>query len=82
MSSQTVVFVAYFEQDNLGVGYIASMLIENGYHIHFIDATDGLESVTTQINQIRPITVGFSIIFEYHFSAFRKRIWHLRELGV
>jgi anaerobic magnesium-protoporphyrin IX monomethyl ester cyclase len=82
MRDNPVFFVAFQEQDNLGVGYISSMLLQAGFDIKIIDFCVGKESILKQIIQYNPLVVGFSIIFQYHIYDFKDLISYLRKHGV
>jgi radical SAM superfamily enzyme YgiQ (UPF0313 family) len=77
-----VIFVAFQEQDNLGVGYLGAVLIQAGFEIKIIDFRLGREAILEQILAHDPLAVGFSIIFQYHILEFRDLIAWLREKGV
>lgn len=82
MTKKPVFFVAFQEQDNLGVGYISSVLLQAGFTIKIIDFQSGKEEILTQIIRRQPLVVGFSIIFQYHINDFKDLIRYLREHGV
>ena len=82
MTKKPVFFVAFQEQDNLGVGYISSVLMQAGFNIKIIDFRSGKEEILTQIMRHQPLVVGFSIIFQYHIDDFKDLIYYLREHGV
>jgi len=77
-----IVFIAFMEQDNLGVGYIASVLLQNDIDIKIIDFRLGKNEILKQIKYFNPVVVGFSIIFQYHIYDFRDLIDFLRKHGV
>lgn len=82
MKEKPVIFVAFQEQDNLGIGYLSSMLIQAGFPIKIIDFRDGKEEILTNIHLHQPIVVGFSIIFQYHIHDFKDLLQYLRDQGV
>ena len=77
-----IAFVAFLDQDNLGVGYLASMLINNNYEVKIIDFRLGEENILKEIRRISPLVVGFSIIFQYHIREFKFLIDFLRRNGI
>ncbi|WP_136806556.1 B12-binding domain-containing radical SAM protein [Desulfosediminicola flagellatus] len=79
---QTVVFVAFQEQPNLGVGYLGSVLVKAGYRIQILDFQLEREEILTSILECNPILVGFSVIFQYHIEKFNSLITYLRKQGV
>lgn len=82
MRDKPVFIVAFLEQDNLGIGYIASVLLQNGIDVKIIDFRAGKERILRQITHYEPPLIGFSIIFQYHIDAFRDLIGSLRAAGV
>ena len=82
MARSTVLFVAHLEQDNLGIGYVASMLQLGGYKIVFSDVTQQPGEILSQIKRHRPLIVGFSIIFQYQIHQYAELISYLRSAGV
>jgi radical SAM superfamily enzyme YgiQ (UPF0313 family) len=82
VQNNPVVFIAFLEQDNLGVGYMASVLLQNRIDIKIIDFRAGKKGILEQIKHFNPVVVGFSIIFQYHIYDFRDLINYLRKYGV
>lgn len=82
MGEHPVVFVAFKEFDNLGVGYVASMLSAEGYKTHILDFRNSREDILELIRKENPLVVGFSVIFQYHIFEFRDLIDYLRRSGV
>lgn len=82
MDNQPVVFVAFKEYDNLGVGYLASILSEEGYEPLIIDFRNDREEILVVIKKLNPLIVGFSVIFQYYINEFKDLINYLRKSGV
>jgi anaerobic magnesium-protoporphyrin IX monomethyl ester cyclase len=82
MQNKPVVFVSFQEQDNLGIGYIASVLLQNGFDIKIVDVRLGREKVLREIQSLDPLVVGFSLIFQYHLYDFADLADYLRSHGV
>ncbi len=82
MRKKTVAFIAFLEQDNLGVGYMASLLLSKEIDFKIIDFRVGKEKILDELLQIKPLVAGFSVIFQYHIYKFRDLIRYLRENGV
>lgn len=77
-----VAFVGFEEYDNLGVGYIAAVLSENGYESEVIDFRDRKENILKELKRIKPLVVGFSVIFQNHIDDFAELIRFLRRRGI
>lgn len=82
MQNNPIVFIAFLEQDNLGVGYMASVLLQKRIDIKIIDFRMGKKGILNKIKYFNPVVVGFSIIFQYHIYDFRDLINYLRKYGV
>lgn len=81
-NNQPAVIVAFLEQDNLGVGYLASMLMHKQQPVKIIDFRSGKKHIHNSLLSCQPKIVGFSIIFQYHIYAFKELIDYLREQGI
>jgi len=82
MTDCKIVFIAFKEFDNLGIGYIAAVLSDAGYEVTVIDFKQDKEDILGSLGSLRPLVVGFSIIFEFHFNEFRNLIKFLRDNGI
>jgi len=82
MNHKSVVFVAFEERENLGVGYMHAILSEAGYRVSIIDFRKDKAEILRELLEQDPMMVGFSVIFEYHLYVFQELIAHLRENGV
>jgi radical SAM superfamily enzyme YgiQ (UPF0313 family) len=82
MNNHPIVFVAFTQSDNLGVGYLVSALSEAGYQSLIIDFQSGKEEILKTLKRIKPLVMGFSVIFQYHIYEFKKLINYLRESGI
>jgi radical SAM superfamily enzyme YgiQ (UPF0313 family) len=82
MPSKPIALISFQEQDNLGVGYIASLLLQNKYSVRIIDFRVGKEKVLEELRKVDPLLVGFSLIFQYHLYDFAELIEYLRVCGV
>jgi anaerobic magnesium-protoporphyrin IX monomethyl ester cyclase len=82
MSTHPVLLVAFKEFDNLGVGYLASMISEEGYEPLIIDFRMGREEILKIIKKVKPLILGFSVIFQYYIYEFKELITYLRKSGI
>ncbi|HEY5122823.1 MAG TPA: cobalamin-dependent protein, partial [Ignavibacteria bacterium] len=82
MSKPSVVFVAFEEFDNLGMGYLASVLSKAGYDTRVIDFRSMKEDILKILKRQNPLIVGFSVIFQYHIYEFVDLINYIRERGI
>jgi radical SAM superfamily enzyme YgiQ (UPF0313 family) len=82
MRSNKVLLVAFKEFDNLGAGYLASMLSEGGFKPLIIDFIDGKKEILIKIKKLKPLVIGFSVIFQYYIHDFKALIGYLRKSGI
>ncbi|MEN8193344.1 MAG: radical SAM protein [Bacteroidota bacterium] len=82
MQNIPIVFIAFQEQDNLGVGYLCSTLVEAGYEVEIIDYRHDKKYILERLQFHNPLIIGFSIIFQYHLYDFKQLINFLRENGI
>ena len=82
MMNRRVVFIAFEYFDNLGVGYMSSVLTDSGFEISVIDFRDGKTEILKILKEKTPLIVGFSLIFQYHIYEFAELIRYLRESGI
>jgi anaerobic magnesium-protoporphyrin IX monomethyl ester cyclase len=82
MKKAVIPIIAIQEQDNLGVGYLASVLIDAGYDISVIDIREEKENIYYNLKKIRPSIIGFSVVFSHHIHIFSELISYLRNEGM
>ena len=81
-NKRKIAFVAYLDQDNLGVGYIAARLLGRGFYIHLLDMRQPFSIILETLIKAQPLVIGFSVVFQYHLNEFRDLIACLRESGL
>ena len=82
MNHKSVVFVAFEERENLGIGYMHAILSGAGYKVSVIDIRKDKAAILRELLEQDPLVVGFSVIFEYHLYEFQELIAYLRKKGV
>jgi radical SAM superfamily enzyme YgiQ (UPF0313 family) len=82
MNRRSVVFIAFLERENLGIGYMHAILSESGYPVHTIDIRKTREEILQDLKEINPLLVGFSVIFENYIYDFQELIEYLRSSGI
>lgn len=83
MRRQQICFVSYLDQDNLGVGYMASALLQcECFAITLVDIREDTPTIIESIIDSEPLIVGFSIVFQIQLDTFRQLMIDLRENGV
>ena len=82
MPTNTVVLVGFEDQPNLGIGYLAAVLKEHNFAVEVFDFRQGNQALVERVQQIDPLLIGFSLIFQYHTPLFAKSVRFLRANGI
>ena len=82
MNHNSVVFVAFEERENLGIGYMHAILSGAGYSVAIIDISKDKSEILRELLEQDPVVVGFSVIFEYHLYRFQELIEYLKKEGL
>jgi len=82
LTGPEVALVGYQDQGNLGMGYLAAVLQQNGHTIEMIEVRDGPERIAARLTSRQPLLVGFSLIFQYFLPQFRRVATYLRSVGI
>jgi len=77
-----VILVAFGEYDNLGVGYLSSVLGREGIETRMIDFRYDDEEILAGIKRHAPLVVGFSVVYEGYIDEFASLARYLRKGGV
>ena len=70
------------DYDNLGVGYMASLLSEKGFHARILDFDMSKTDLLKEIRELDPLIIGFSVIFHNLIDRFADVTGYLRTNGV
>lgn len=81
-TTRPIVLIGFQEQANLGLGYLASVLRQNGYTVHVFDFEQDASEIQQAVTRLDPILVGFSLIFQFYIDRFRELAARLRSAGV
>ncbi len=81
-TDRPVILVGFQNQGNLGLGYLASTLKQNGYRVQIFDFESDPDQILKSATEQSALLVGFSLIFQFYIRRFRAVIRHLREHGV
>jgi len=81
-SLKPVFLIAFGEEENLGVGYLMSVLKEAGITSRMIDIRYHSEEILAAIRREAPLLVGFSVIYETYLGKFTDLVRYLRRFGV
>ena len=78
----SVMLVGFVGQENLGLGYLASVLREKGYRVQIVDFELDPERICGLAKALDPVLIGFSLIFQFYVERFRSLMVLLREAGM
>jgi anaerobic magnesium-protoporphyrin IX monomethyl ester cyclase len=77
-----VVLIGFNDQGNLGMGYLSAVLRRHGCEPTWIEVRDAPDAIAAQLLELRPLVVGFSLIFQFFLPEYRRLAQRLREAGV
>lgn len=80
--TRQIFFIGFEDFDNLGVGYMSSVLLNAGYHVSVIDFREQKTEILELLKKTNPLIVGFSLVFQFHIYKFAELIGYLRENGI
>ena len=80
--SRPVMLVGFLAQTNLGLGYLASVLRQQGYRVQIVDFELDPERIVEVARSLDPLLIGFSLIFQFYIERFRSLMILLREAGI
>jgi anaerobic magnesium-protoporphyrin IX monomethyl ester cyclase len=81
-TSRPVMLVGFQHQGNLGLGYLAAVLRQFGYTVHVVDIEQEPETILKTAQEINPVLIGFSLIFQFFIDRYAELLDHLRANGV
>ncbi|MGH9931642.1 MAG: B12-binding domain-containing radical SAM protein [Pyrinomonadaceae bacterium] len=81
-TSRPVMLVGFQNQGNLGLGYLSSVLQQHGYTVHTIDIEQDPEKILQTARELKPVLVGFSLIFQFFIDSYEVLLYLLRADGI
>jgi anaerobic magnesium-protoporphyrin IX monomethyl ester cyclase len=78
----TVIFIAGNEYDNLGIGYMSSVLADTGTETKVVSFQKRRTEILRIIKKTNPLVIGFSILFLNHIEKFIDLAGYLRREGI
>jgi len=81
-TSRPVILIGFQNQGNLGIGYLASTLRQNGYTVRVFDFETDPRDILEAAASSHPLLMGFSLIFQFYIHKFRELMSFLRENGI
>jgi anaerobic magnesium-protoporphyrin IX monomethyl ester cyclase len=81
-TSRPVMLIGFQHQGNLGLGYLAATLRQEGYRVLVFDFEKDPAEILSAARSENPILIGFSLIFQFYIHQFGDLVSYLRENGV
>jgi radical SAM superfamily enzyme YgiQ (UPF0313 family) len=80
--SRPVMLIGYQQQGNLGLGYLAATLRQIGHRVEIFDYERDREEILAAAQDLAPMLIGFSLIFQFYIRRFGALIRYLRDHGI
>ncbi|HMG72228.1 MAG TPA: radical SAM protein [Pyrinomonadaceae bacterium] len=81
-TSRPIMLVGFQHQGNLGLGYLTSVLRQYGYSVQVVDIEQDFEEILKIAQQLNPLLIGFSLIFQFFIDRYAQLLYGLRALGI
>jgi anaerobic magnesium-protoporphyrin IX monomethyl ester cyclase len=81
-TARPVVLIGFQRHSNLGLGYLAATLERGGYRVKIFDFEADREAILDAVQELDPVLVGFSLIFQSYITWFGSLVRYLRDNGV
>lgn len=81
-TSRPVILIGFQNQGNLGIGYLAATLRQNGYTVRVFDFEMDPQAILEAAASFQPLLIGFSLIFQFYIENFRSLMKLLRSNGI
>lgn len=81
-TSRPVMLIGFQNQGNLGLGYLTSVLRQYGFPVHVVDIEQEPEKILKIAQEVNPIIIGFSLIFQFFIDRYAMLLYLLRAQGI
>jgi len=82
MNQRPVMLVGFQNQGNLGLGYLAAVLRRHGYPVQVVDIEQAPEEILRIATELKPVLIGFSLIFQFFIDQYAALLYLLRRNGI
>ena len=82
MNQRPVMLVGFQNQGNLGLGYLAAVLRRHGYPVQVVDIEQDPEEILRIAIELKPVLIGFSLIFQFFIDQYAALLYLLRKNGI
>ena len=81
-TSRPVMLIGFQNQGNLGLGYLAAVLRQCGYSVRVVDIEQAPEEILKIALEIKPLLIGFSLIFQFFIDRYAALLQAMRVVGI
>ena len=81
-TSRPVMLIGFQQQGNLGLGYLTSVLRQYGYSVHVVDIEQEPDVILKIAQEINPLLIGFSLIFQFFIDRYAALLHVMRAQGI
>jgi radical SAM superfamily enzyme YgiQ (UPF0313 family) len=81
-TERPVMLIGFQQQGNLGLGYLASTLRRYGYKVEVFDFEQEPGRILERARAVKPVLIGFSLIFQFYIRRFGSLVRFLRDHGI
>jgi radical SAM superfamily enzyme YgiQ (UPF0313 family) len=80
--SNHIILVGFQNQGNLGLGYLAATVRNQGYSVEVFDIETNRNILLKAALNNSPVLIGFSLIFQFYIKQYRELIRFLRHNNI
>src|SRR5262245_14876096 len=81
-TSLPIMLVGFQNQGNLGLGYLSAVLRQHGYSVHIVDIEKKPEEILQIAQELNPLLIGFSLIFQFFITRYAALLYVMRAQGI
>lgn len=81
-TTRPIMLVGFQNQGNLGLGYLAAVLRQYGYRVHIVDIEQDPAEILQIAQELKPLLIGFSLIFQFYLPRYAALLYVLRTHGL
>ena len=79
---RSILLVGFLNQGNLGLGYLSATLRQFGYRVEVLDFESDPAQLVAAACRLKPMLVGFSLIFQFYIRRYAALAQAMRDAGV
>ena len=78
VEKRPITLIGFQRMSNLGIGYLAATLRREGFPVEIVDYERHPADILELVQKLKPIAIGFSLIFQFYIRRFGDLIEYLR----